>query len=227
MSEMAAAAVGGGIDLAGTGITNIVNASSARHYNKQQLDLASTAHQREVADLRAAGLNPILSAMGGKGAPMPDMQQFRAEDPQLHMGDRLVNAINAKYANQQSRAEREVKEATKELIDQQTQTQVSQEAANSALAYKTWREADNIDMMTFKNYQDAMLSSALAKKEGINTSIRNIDLMEARIKKTLYESLDKGGITKEAIDFTTGTLQVLKNKIKTFGQAKNTSGYSH
>lgn len=42
--------------------------NSARDYNT---NMANTAHQREMADLKAAGINPMMTAMGGSGAPAP------------------------------------------------------------------------------------------------------------------------------------------------------------
>lgn len=74
-------------------IGDITGANSAKKANKQNIDLAretnntsinlaNTAHQREIKDLEAAGLNPVLSAMGGSGAATPNLTTAQVQNTQ-------------------------------------------------------------------------------------------------------------------------------------------------
>lgn len=96
----AIAGIGSGIiNAISQGSTNKANEMQSLERNNWEKMMSDSAHQREVLDLKNAGLNPILSA-GGSGASTPSGSQATMVAPQINMPDMMAYGISLKQLEQ-------------------------------------------------------------------------------------------------------------------------------
>lgn len=144
-----AALIGGAASLAGSAL----NFAEQKSTQDTEIDLANSAHQREVADLKAAGLNPILSV--NKGASTPGLSA-----PQVDASAIGKSAMDI---------------AQLDLIKSQT-------ANSNAQAAKTVEDQRSVKFANDMNWQN-MESDLQLKKAAVVNSGLDIDTKKLALKQ--------------------------------------------
>ena len=155
--------------------------SSSKAWRRQR-EAAQNAHQWEVADLRKAGLNPILSATGGSGASAGSASVPAGLG--VDVGGALSTAQNIENAKH-----------TNDLIDSQKATQgelqKTEREKQSMLYNQSWLLAETAKQMSNTNYVPNMYTARLQKNPKLRENA--IDAFEAKHWREGYGDL--GGLT--------------------------------
>ncbi|AXH77819.1 MAG: DNA pilot protein [Microviridae sp.] len=175
--SLGSAAIGGLGSLLGGSSSNKAAAKAAQAQMDFQERMAKNAHQYEVADLRAAGLNPILSGTGGMGAATPSGASYSPSDVVTPATEQTRKSLETSSARDLMKMQEDVAVSTSEknrseadlykakTVTEQNQPEniASAAALNRAQIPKIGAEIPQIESATIKTQQDTATAKQAEK----------------------------------------------------------------
>lgn len=213
---LAAAAVGGAVaSYFGQKETNTANAEMQQNANESNAEqarlnrewqerMSNTAHQREVEDLKKAGLNPILSTHGGASTPSGSTANFSAARQENQIGAAVSSARESAALTK----ELESKDSAINLNNASAVTQTAVQEANYASAKSATETAARTQQDTIRLMRENRLGNATIKSAEQSARIQ----AETELKKA---QIDSKFVTTDKV------AEKMRNYTDTLGSAKD------
>lgn len=139
IGSIASSLIGGGLSYLGGREANSTSQRLAQAQMDFQRMMSNTAHQREVEDLKKAGLNPILSAKyGGASSPGGAMPNVRNELAEL--GEAVKGGVSSAVGVRKAEAEVANLQEQNKLLQVQQANTAADTGVKQALQGKTLAE---------------------------------------------------------------------------------------
>lgn len=195
--------IAGGIAGAQGLISSAFNANQASKNRRFQERMSNSAHQRQVRDLRGAGINPILSSkLGGASAPPGAQAQATSPDVASSAMQAMLNQAQIRDINSASK----LKDAQTEAIQQKLpgETQVLSEQVKDLVQSQNLKKSQQSQII-----KQVQLYEAQIKNLNQQTATEAVRLAKEKALQKLYRGVG------EVIDYTEpGARSILQRIMK-------------